>query len=590
VTRRRAPRPPAVRRPRRRPALISAIVTALLLVVGSACADEGSGPGDEGTSGDSTAAPTTAGDHDADNGTDQPATDTAGSGEGTVCRTLSPADAAPAPGATASSDPAPALVDATAELGLVDALLGIYGHAAAAADVNADGWTDLFVAGFADRPEDEYRHRGAEGPSPDRLLLGGPDGFRPDDAFPGEMARTSGATFADLDGDGDVDLVVARNPRPDGEIADRPTTVYDNRAGSWVAAATLAGDVGARSIAALDVDRDGLGDLAVLGDRFGGGPTTFLRNLGGFEFQDATAAWGIPGDLYGLALATVDLDGDGWVDVVTSGDERVLLGGPDGFTAVELPVLRWEVHGDEDDPAGIAVGDLDGDGRPDLAVGQHFNSTVDDGQRVPVRLFLNRSEPGAPALEDVTEAAGSPGLPTKSPHVAIADLDDDGLSDVVTSAAAGDGSPLVLHNTGVDDGVPRFEVIGEPGDGGYWVTGVSDDLDRDGRVDVFLVSWEPAVPSPVFRGAGGEGSWIEVDVGALGPAATGARVEVRAGGDVVATGWAASTTGYAAGAPPVIRLGLGSVTGDVAVTVTAPGHDARQLVAPVRSRVSLGAC
>ena len=123
----------------------------------------------------------------------------------------------------------------------------------------------------------------------------------------------------------------------------------------------------------------------------------------------------------------------------------------------------------------------------------------------------------------------------------------------------------MLHNTGVDDGVPRFEVIGEPGDGGYWVTGVSDDLDRDGRVDVFLVSWEPAVPSPVFRGAGGEGSWIEVDVGALGPAATGARVEVRAGGDVVATGWTASTTGYAAGAPPVIRLGLGSVTGDVAV-------------------------
>ena len=112
---------------------------------------------------------------------------------------------------------------------------------------------------------------------------------------------------------------------------------------------------------------------------------------------------------------------------------------------------------------------------------------------MPVRLFLNRSEAGAPALEDVTEAAGSPGLPTKSPHVSIVDLDDDGLADVVTSAAAADGSPLVLHNTGVDDGVPRFAVVGEPGDGEYWVTGVTDDLDQDGRVDVFLVSWEPAV-------------------------------------------------------------------------------------------------
>ena len=131
---------------------------------------------------------------------------------------------------------------------------------------------------------------------------------------------------------------------------------------------------------------------------------------------------------------------------------------------------------------------------------------------------------------------------------------------------------------------------GEPGDGEYWVTGVTDDLDQDGRVDVFLVSWEPAVASPLFRGTGGGGSWVEVDVAALGPAATGARVEARVGEDLMATGWAASTTGYAAGAPPVVRLGLGAATGDVSVTVTAPDGDPQEIVAPVRSRVSLGPC
>ncbi len=503
-------------------------------------------------------------------------------GEGEVCWTAAPSD--DGAGAPVAFD------DITAAAGLVDPLVGMYGHATAAADVDGDGWTDLFVAGFADRDPDEYRHRGADGPTPDRLLLGGPAGFTPSDAFPGELARTSGATFADLDGDGDLDLVVARNPRPDGEVARQPTTVYENREGAWEAVVTLAPETAARSVAALDVDRDGLADLAIAGDRFGGGSTRFLRNAGGLTFEDATAAWGVPDDLHGLALATVDIDGDGWLDVVTSGDERVLHGGPDGFSIVTQPVLRWDLLGDEDDAAGIAVGDLDGDGRPDLAVGQHFNSTVDDGARVPVRLFLNRSSAGAVELVDVTEQAGSPGLWTKSPHVAVADVDNDGRADVVTSAVAADGVPLVLHNAGVSDGVPRFDVVGEPGDGRYWVTGSTGDLDRDGRIDAFLVSWEPSVASSLLRGSGAAGSWVEVDLGALGPAATGARVEARAGGELVATGWAASTTGYAAGAPPVVHLGLGSATGDVELTVAPTGGAPATLTVSAGSRTSLGGC
>lgn len=481
-----------------------------------------------------------------------------------------------------------AFEDATEAAGLVEPLVGMQGHAAASADVDGDGWTDLFVAGFADREPEEYRHRGAAGPSPDRLLLGGPDGFAVSDGFPGELARTSGATFADLDGDGDLDLVAVRNPREGDEIARRPTTVYENRDGTWSAVSTLLPDTAGRSVAALDVDRDGLVDLAIAGDRFGGGPTRLLRNAGGFAFEDASAAWAVPDDLYGLALATVDLDGDGWLDVVVSGDERVLRGGPDGFEVVSSPVLRWQVLGDEDDAAGIAVGDLDSDGRPDLVVGQHFNSTVDDGERVPVRLFLNRSEGGAIELVEVTEEAGSPGLWTKSPHVAIADVDNDGLADIVTSAATGDGVPLVLRNRGVTDGVPQFDVVGEPGDGHYWVTGVTEDLDRDGRVDLLLVDWEPSVASPLLRNVGASGGWIETDLAALGPDVTGARVEARAGGEVLATGWAASTTGYAAGAPPVVHLGLGPVDGDVELTVAPVGGEEQTLVVPADSRASVG--
>jgi hypothetical protein len=485
-----------------------------------------------------------------------------------------------------------AFADETAAAGLVDPLTGMYGHAAAAADVDGDGWTDLFVGGFADRPTEDYQQRGATGPSPDRLLRGGPDGFAIDASFPGEQARTSGATFADLDGDGDLDLVVVRNPRPDGDIASRPTTVYRNDGDAWAAATTLLPDTAGRSVAALDVDRDGLLDLAVAGDRFGDGPTRLLRNTGGLAFEDASAAWGVPDDLFALALVPVDLDGDGWLDLVVSGDPRVLRGGPEGFTVAEAPVLRWDTHGDEDDPAGIAVGDLDGDGRPDLAIGQHFNSTVDGGPPVPVRLFLNRSTAGTVDLVEVTDEAGSPALPTKAPHVAIADVDADGLADVVTSAVAADGTPVVLRNTGVTDGVPRFATVGEPGDDGrYWITGVTDDVDHDGRVDVFMVEWEPSLPSVLLRNTGAGGPWVAVDVSALGASAAGAQVQVSADGTPLATGWATSTTGYAAGAPPIVHLGLGGgAPAEVDVVVTPVPGEARTLRVPTGSRATLGAC
>ena len=107
------------------------------------------------------------------------------------------------------------------------------------------------------------------------------------------------------------------------------------------------------------------------------------------------------------------------------------------------------MNGDEDDPAGVAQADVNGDGRPDVVIGQHYNSTVDAGARVPVRLYLNEpAGSGGVRLRDVTDQAGLPAFPTKSPHVEIADVDADGRPDIVTTASGVDGSPIVLRNVG----------------------------------------------------------------------------------------------------------------------------------------------
>ncbi len=460
-----------------------------------------------------------------------------------------------------------ALTEVTDKWGANEPLTGMRGHAAAAGDVDGDGWTDLLVGTFADRPADTYQERGAAGPSPDRLLLGGPDGLRLDESFPAEYGRTSGAALADLDNDGDLDMVLARNVR-DTERGSAPSRVLRNDEGQFTPVTTLPEPVGARSVGVLDYDADGLLDLFITEDRFSGGSSRLLRNTGDLTFRDVTARAGLPDDAHGLGVATADLTGDGLGDLVVGGSNRVFVHQGDArFAELDGAIDPWPTYGTEDDPAGVSVADVDGDGRPDVVIGQHYNSTIDDGQRVPVRLYLNKaSDDDAGAglrLVDVTEDARLTALPTKSPHVQIADVDNDGRRDIVTTAAGRDGLPIVFVQQESRGGVPRFAASSRPGPDQYWVTGAVVDIDRDGRLDVMAVEWEPSLPTRVWGNDGEAGHWLAVS------APAGASVQLTADDQPVASGQAGTSTGYAAGPDSFVWLGLGTRT-EVDVTVENP--------------------
>jgi len=471
-------------------------------------------------------------------------------------------------------------------MGLVDPLTGMFGHSAAWGDINGDYRPDLVVGTFANRPIDSYRVRGAEGPRPDVLLLGG-EQFEPVPGFSDLLARTSASVFADLDQDSDLDLVLVRNSSPRGRFR-QPSQLFENREGELLLAADLPlpEDFTGRSVAVADFDGDADLDLVIAEDRFGETGARLLTNQGGFGFVDSTAASGIPTELFGLGVVAADLNGDRAPDLFFSGAQSLVINNRDGtFTPVNADIFDWSPDGDEDDVAGVVAADLDRNGWPDIAIGQHFNSTIDSDRSAPVRLFLHQGldAQGRPVFVESTVESGLVALPTKAPHVEVADLDNDGWPDLLTTASADNGEAVaVFRNLGVVDGTLRFDSPEGLGDDQYWVAGPTTDVDRDGRLDAFLVEWEPSLPSRLLRNTSPAGHWLEVAV-AGSMTGVGSTVALYRAGEVgvpdalIGLQEIGVSVGYGAGRQPIAHFGLGG-TDRVDVVIVAPDGQVNELL------------
>src|SRR5215211_6149206 len=492
--------------------------------------------------------------------------------------------------------------DVTDQEGITDQVTeDRFGHGVAWGDVNNDGSLDLLLGTFADYDPLVKQGYTSGTFKPDQLAIGSPNGFTIDNTFPKTYGWTSGLAFADLDNDGDKDLVLSRN-QEEAYDQTKPgeTIALRNDAGifkieSGAIPPNSRNNVGGHSIAVLDYNDDGLLDLFITQDRFEGGQSVLLRNKGNFQFVDATASAGLPTNIEGFGVSAKDLTGDGHGDLYVIGSNRLFIANGKGtfreIGAKAAGLVRPAPDPDRpkvDFDTGVSVGDVNRDGRPDVAVAEHYTSSA-NGRKIPaVSLYLNKglNSKGNPVFQDVTSTAGLPSVAARTGDVNINDYNNDGWPDIAVGVAVSRTRPALFRSRGLTNGVPKFSVpagVGQVKDaadaGGQSHHGLpvaAADYDKDGRLDIFFDYFFNNVDGQLLlRNETLSEHWLSLSLGRALGGGIGAKVSVyRAGGlgdpkALIGQREIAATDGYTAGVPDDAHFGLGANT-VVDVRVTLP--------------------
>lgn len=287
-------------------------------------------------------------------------------------------------------------------------------------------------------------------------------------------------TVADLDADGDSDLIVSvlGNIQPDDKVVG--SVIVLERDGAEYKRHVILDDV--RRVADVqpaDFDGDGDVDLAVAVFGYSRGQVLWLENRGGFAFREYELH-SAPGTIH-VPVSDYDGDGDPDIAAVVSQDEEEVWGFENLGDGKFKKRLIYSTINFDLGSAGLVSSDLDDDGDVDLILPVGDNLEDLDAYPQPYHgcLWLENNGDWDFQVKRIANVGGTYAA-------AVADLDVDGDQDVVLVSMANDwyrsehGSLFWLENDGKQN-FTTWQIDNHPT---HLVTVACGDLDGDGLPDI----------------------------------------------------------------------------------------------------------
>lgn len=331
---------------------------------------------------------------------------------------------------------------------------------------------------------------------------------------PYSLAFGSATLIADLDDDGDLDVVLARADTAYGG----PTVLLENQGGFaqlvphpdfsiWFSGRA------AHAVSAADYDADGDLDVFIGFE----GHDVLLRNDGGLSFTDVTLVAGVGGhpEAHTSNAVWADVNADGLVDLYVT-NHLVELGQYDDTLTNHLYLNRGEgsfegvtaaagVGGAGSTHAAL-IADLDSDGVLDIYVANdNFASDGSGGtsflDRDRAYYLYSQDGSGIPVYRDHSQAV-SMDDPRSSMGIALADIDHDGIDDLYVSDIG--RNHVELWNPFGPSYVSDFGFYGLQAraipSGEFLISWGARfaDLDRDGWLELFLINGYFGPPIPCY--------------------------------------------------------------------------------------------